>query len=141
MDTLKSVRSSEPIKVLSGLVDDKSKIAYVSVELQNRNGAIIVIEKHSDDIVKQVLNSIDPRDSGYVFFASELRLDPLNNISVPAHRLATRDEVRELIEKHVPVHKLPILRMLDPVRRWHNFSEGSVVAIERPSGTYFRRVA
>jgi DNA-directed RNA polymerase subunit H (RpoH/RPB5) len=140
MDTLKSIRS-ESIKILPGLVDDKSKIAYLSVEMQSRNGAIIVIEKHSDDIVKQVLNDIDPKDSGYLFFASELRLDPLNNTSVPVHRLATRDEVKELIDKHVPVSKLPILRMLDPVRRWHNFDEGSVVAIERPSGTYFRRVA
>jgi hypothetical protein len=30
--------------------------------------------------------------------------------------------------------------MLDPIRRWHNFPKGSIVAIERPTGTYFRRV-
>jgi DNA-directed RNA polymerase subunit H (RpoH/RPB5) len=140
MDTLKKIRSNERIVELHGNVNDKSRAAYVTVELQRRDGAILIFTNHTDEIVKIVLNEIDPRDSGYIFFASELQVDPLNNKIVPVHRLATLEEKKELIEKHIPKHKLPILWMLDPIRRWHNFPKGSIVAIERPTGTYFRRV-
>jgi DNA-directed RNA polymerase subunit H (RpoH/RPB5) len=140
MDTLTKFREHERIVKLYGPVDDKSKTAYVTVELQKRDGAILIFMNHSDDIVKIVLNEIDPIDSGYIFFASELQLDPLNNKMVPTHRLATHEEKEELIKKHIPKHKLPILRLLDPIRRWHNFPKGSIITIERPTGKYFRRV-
>lgn len=140
MDTLTKFRKHERIVNLYGPVDDKSKTAYVTVELQKRDGAILIFMNHSDDIVKIVLNEIDPIDSGYIFFASELQLDPLNNKMVPKHRLATHEEKEELIKKYIPKHKLPILCLLDPIRRWHNFPKGSIVTVERPAGNYFRRV-
>ena len=140
MDTLKSIRPDERIVILEGSVDEKSKITYVSVELQNREGAILIFMNHSDDIVEMILNEVDPQESGYMFFASELRLDPLNNTAVPKHRLATPDEVEKLKFRRMDINKLPVLRMSDPVRRWHNFPKGYVVAVERRDGTYFRRV-
>ncbi len=141
METLRNLRSHERIKVIEGFVDDKSKTAYVTVELQKRDGAILVFMNHSDDIVELVLSEVDPSDSGYMFFASELLVDPINSNMVPKHRLATAEEITDLANRHIPFNKLPILRMLDTVRRWHNFKQGSIVAIDRESGTYFRRVS
>ena len=140
ISSLTKIRKHERIVKLYGPVDDKSKTAYVTVELQKRDDAILLFMNHSDDIVKIVLNEIDPQERGYVFFASELRLNPINNNMVPTHRLATEKEKKELIENSIPIHKLPILRMLDPIRRWHNFPKGSVITIERPTEKYFRRV-
>ena len=141
MKNLVNLRCNEKIIVLDGRVDDKSKIAYVTVELQNRNGAILVFANHSDDIVDVVLKEINPKDSGYIFFASELEIDPVNNTMVPTHRLATISEVKSLEDRRIHMNKLPILRMLDPIRRWHNFHEKSIVAVERnKGGVYFRIV-
>jgi DNA-directed RNA polymerase subunit H (RpoH/RPB5) len=110
--------------------------------LQNRDGAVLVFANHSDDIVDVVLKEINPKDSGYVFFASELEVDPVNNIMVPTHRIATSSEIRNLKDRRIPIGKLPVLQMLDPIRRWHNFPNGCIVAIERNNReVYFRIVA
>lgn len=140
METLVNLRSGERIVELEGMVDDKSKTAYVTVELQKREGAILVFLNHSDDVVRVVLDEIDPQESGYVFFASELLIDPINNRMVPKHRLATAQEIGDLKSRHIPLQKLPVLCMLDSVRRWHNFARGSIVAVERPESTYYRLV-
>ena len=140
MNTLRLLRPTERIKENSVIIDDKVKTSYVTQQVKDRDGAIIVFLNHSDDIVGIVLSSIDSADSGYVFFKSELLLDPVNNKMVPHHRLATEQEVQELQSRHVSMHRLPILRMTDPIRRWHNFERGTIVAIDRPSSTYFRQV-
>lgn len=141
MDTLKSLRSQERIVELNDLLYEKSKTAYVTVELgRHEQDCILVFTRHSEDIVDVVLNEIDPEDSGRVFFASELIIDPINNKMVPKHRLATQEELDNLAKRKIPLSKLPILRMLDPIRRWYNFPKHSVVAIERaPGNTYFRK--
>lgn len=140
METLVNLRNLESIAELDVLIDDKSKTTYVIENVLNRNNKILVFNNHSEDVVSIVLSEIDSRDSGYVFFASELNLDPLNNCMVPTHRLATPHEMSDLQKKRISKNKLPILRMLDPIRRWHNFPAESVIAIDRPDGTYFRLV-
>lgn len=149
METLKNVRRGERVKELTREVISIQDAAYLTVELQSRDRSILVVMNHSDKIVNQILSEMDPDDSGYVFFASELEVDPLNNCIVPKHRIATRDEIDGLRRRSVPLDKLPILRMLDPIRRWYNFPKGSTIAIERKykcgkvekEHTYFRRVA
>ncbi len=140
METLVNLRNLEPVRELHGFIDDKSKIAYVTEQVLNREGKILVFLNHSDEIVDTVFGEMDPSDTGYVFFASELQIDPINNCMVPKHRLATKEEVKDLVNRRIPLSKLPQLRMLDPIRRWHNFPLGSIVAIERHGLTYFRRV-
>jgi DNA-directed RNA polymerase subunit H (RpoH/RPB5) len=125
LEKLVNLRNKERVELLHG----------------TRDGAVLVFVNHSDDVVDTVLSEVDPRDSGYLFFASELRLNPVDNRMVPPHRVATPEEIQTLNDRRIPLGKLPVLRMLDPIRRWHNFPLGSVVAIERPdSKTYFRRV-
>lgn len=142
MDTLKAIRTGENITELTVEVSSKQDLAYITVELQKRGNNILIVQNHSKDIVQSVLNQIDPEDSGYIFFASELMLDPLNNCMVPRHRGATGEEIDGLLSRRIPLCKLPILRMTDPIRRWHNFPKGSIVAIERTDGSnlFFRRV-
>lgn len=141
LEKLVNLRDKERVELLHGTVDDKSKTGFVTEQLLGRrNGAVLVFVNHSDDVVDAVLSEVDPRDSGYLFFASELRLNPVDNCMVPPHRVATPEEVQVLNERRIPLGKLPVLRMLDPIRRWHNFPPESVVAIERPDGTYFRKV-
>jgi len=144
MDTLKNLRGEEHIVELTGEVFSSQDTAYLTVELQRRGDNILVVMNHSKEVVDEVLKGMDPDDSGYMFFASELELDPINNCMVPLHKKATLSEIDELTRRKVPLDKLPIIRMTDPVRRWHNFPRNSIVAIERPNGkasVYFRRVA
>lgn len=130
MDTFKKIRK-ECITILTREVINSADMAYITVELQKRKENILVVMNHSDEIVKTVLNEMDPEDSGYIFFASELLLDPLNNCMVPTHRIATSEEIDKLLYNKIPLEKLPILKMTDPIRRWHNFPRGSIIAIER----------
>ena len=145
METLIGVRKRERITELTREIVSSPDITYLTVELKERRGNILIVMNHSDEIVKTVLNEINPEDSGYIFFASELLLDPLNNCMVPKHRIATNEEIDKLLHNKIPLEKMPIIRMIDPIRRWHNFPRGSIVAIERTNGPradlYFRRVA
>lgn len=141
METLIKVRKGERITELTREIVSSPDITYLTVELKERRGNILIVVNHSDEIVKTVLNEINPEDSGYIFFASELLLDPLNNCMVPKHRTATSKEIDRLLHNKIPLEKLPIIRMIDPVRRWHNFPRGSTIAIERADNElYFRRV-
>ena len=152
MDTLINIRRGERITELTKEVATIADTAYLTVELLRREENILVVMNHSDDIVKTVLNGIDPKDSGYIFFASELLLDPLNNRMVPKHRMSTDEEIDKLLYNKIPLDKLPILPMVDVVRRWHNFPQGSIITIERThepltlrnnqidTNLYFRRV-
>ena len=138
------VRKDERITELIREIVSSPDITYLTVELKERRGNILIVVNHSDEIVKTVLNEINPEDSGYIFFASELLLDPLNNCMVPKHRTATSEEIDKLLHNKIPLEKLPIIRMIDPIRRWHNFPRGSIVAIERTDRSrtdlYFRKV-
>lgn len=140
LETLMNLRNTEPFLELDAVIDDKSKTTYVIEKLLNRGPNILVFQNHSAEVVDIVLGEIDPSDSGYVFFALELELDPVNNCMVPTHRQATQRELSDLQKRGIPLRTFPVLRMLDPIRRWHNFSANTVVAIDRPDGTYFRRV-
>eukprot|EP00850_Spirogloea_muscicola_P015068 SM000112S24010 [mRNA] locus=s112:451574:454129:- [translate_table: standard] len=102
---------------------------YQGTILQETSGNIIIIRSHSDDIIGKIIDEIEPEDSANVFLQSELDVDPVNN-----------SMIGWLIGKEIPWHKLPVIKMKDPIRRWHNFPHNSVVAIERDDGTYFRRV-
>ena len=142
METLRNIRPREPVRELTGKVIRRADTDYlVSYLAEDRKGHILVVINHSDAIVQDFLESMNPEDSGYLFFASELEVDPINSCMVPRHRIATDGEIDGLKDSRVPESKLPVLRMLDPIRRWHNFPRGSIVAIDRPDGTYFRIVA
>jgi DNA-directed RNA polymerase subunit H (RpoH/RPB5) len=144
MDTLKTVRQGEEITEYDVPITDKAHIPYLIIAVKERkDNCIIIVTNHSDEIIDIVLNEIDPAESGYLFFQSELDVDPLNNHMVPKHRLATVDELECLKFKHIKSESLPVIKMLDPIRRWLNFARGDVIAIERSDKTdpYFRRVS
>ena len=144
MDTLRSLRSQERIVELDIPLykkPDFDAFSYVRSALTRyEHDCILVFTRHTEDMMDIILSEIDPEKSGRVFFASELIIDPVNNKMVPKHRLATQEELDNLAKRKIPLSKLPILRMLDPIRRWYNFPKNSVVAIERaPDNIYFRK--
>lgn len=137
MDTLRSIRSQERIVELDIPLykkPDFDAFSYVRSALTRyEQDCILVFTRHTEEMMDHILSEIDPEKSGRVFFASELIIDPINNKMVPKHRLATQEELDNLAKRKIPLSKLPILRMLDPIRRWYNFPKNSVVAIERAS--------
>ena len=139
MDTLRRIRPKESIvEYADRSIADKNDIPFLLIAIKNRNGNIVIVKNHSDEIMAAALKEIDAEDTGHVFFASELSINPLDNVMVPPHRLATSDELDYLQELNKP---LPVLLMTDPIRRWYDFSKNSVVAIDRNDGnTYFRVV-
>lgn len=136
---METLRPDEQIVVID---DENVDPTFVSLKIKERKkDTILVFVSVSDDVAEQVLLYINPEDSGYAFFPLDIDVDPLNNNMVPRHRLATDEEMQKhIFDKYIPLRKLPILSMLDPIRRWLNFPKGSVIAIERPGGLYFRRV-
>ena len=143
METLKNVRSKERILEYDEPTIEKAHVPYLIVAIKERaNDAIIVVTDHSDDVIDIVLNEIDPAESGYVFFQSELDVDPLNNAMVPKHRRATEDEIETLRLRKIRLSTLPVLKLVDPIRRWWNFAQNEIIAIDRTDGgVYFRRVS
>ena len=144
METLRRLRPAERIEDYTNHVCDKQSVASLLDALipVRRDGAIMVVKHHSDALIDTVLREILPEDSAFVFLQSELDVDPINSPMVPPHRLATDDELKYLEDIGIPVKMLPVIRMKDPVRRWHNLPVDSVVAIDRPAtNTYFRRVS
>lgn len=144
METLKRLRHGEHIQLYTRQLTDKKDVPYLLTEIKNRTqGTILVVTNHAPDIPEMVLSEICGQDSGYVFFQSELQVDPISNRMVPVHRIPTDDELSELARRRITKVQLPVLKMKDPVRRWHNFPLESIVAIDRDdssSKTYWRRV-
>lgn len=143
MNTLKSIRPHDKIELYNILIKDKDDIAALSVDfLQRDDDTIFIVQNHSKDIIgKVLLEEIKAEDSGYIFFQSELFVDPINNPMVPKHRIATEKEIKQYIhDNHIKLSSLPILKMTDPIRRWYNFKKGSVILIERKDEIYFRIV-
>jgi len=137
METLRRIRPDDSIT----LIDTDADPAFVMLKMKKREeNQILIFTSVSDKVAEQVLSQIDAYDSGYVFFPRDVDVDPLNNNMVPSHRLASDEEIRKHIsDRHIPLSKLPILPMSDPIRRWYNFKKSSIVVIERPQGLYFRR--
>ena len=150
METLKALRLEAICKYTPNADDTKADVIQKILHAHGR-GEILVIEQPAftiwadDDIIDELLHNIEPTDSGYVFFEYELDVDPINSPMVPRHRLATDKELAYLEDICVPRSKLPVIRMKDPIRRWHNFEPRSIIAIDRPAGestkTYFRIVS
>ncbi len=125
---------------IDALIKDKIVDVYYKPE-KEFNEKILIVKNHSDDIIEKVLNEIDVTLSANIFFFSELNIDPVNNCMVPKHRLATKEELENLKLKKILFSSLPVLKVKDPIRRWHNFSDKSIVAIERnENDVYFRRI-
>lgn len=138
METLRLLRN-EKIIIFSEEISNKKHIAYIHATLIENNNSIIVVDNCTDEMMEKALEEIDPDKSGYIFFQSEINIDPINNNMTPLHRYATNSEKQMLIDKRIVSTSLPVLKMKDPIRRWYNFKIGSIVAIERhDKSLYFR---
>lgn len=141
METLKRIRPNEDVVEYEKIVNDKNSVAYLLDEVKDISNFILIVKHHSDEVVDVALDQIDPEKSGNIFFYSEVELDPVNNCMVPKHRLATKSEIDFMQSRNIDIKTIPVISMMDPIRRWYNFRKRSIVAIERGTdNVYFRRV-
>lgn len=138
METLIKLRPSDKIVIHSLPVMEKTDMANLHTYLIENPKSILVVTKYDVGLMNTFLEEVDAINSGYIFFQIELDIDPINNNLVPIHRQATIKEIECLKKKKIPLDKLPVLKMKDPIRRWYNFSVESIIAIERNDGMYFR---
>ena len=142
MDTLRQLRPNENIYEYENIVEDKKRdiAGIITAKVQNED-YIIIVKNHTKEMTDVILDSFSTEEIAYIFTQSEIDIDPIKNPMVPLHRLAKPEELKWLDEKNIPYECLPVLRMRDPIRRWHNFNLKSIIAIDRPGNQpYFRRV-
>ena len=144
METLKQLRpyEYENIYKYTDRVEDKKRDITKIIQNKIQNEAnIMIVTNHTIEMVDVILESFSTEEIAYIFMQSEIDTDPIKNPMVPLHRLARPEELKWLDEKNIPYECLPVLRMTDPIRRWHNFNLKSIIAIDRPGNRpYFRRV-
>lgn len=114
METLRLLRN-EKIIIFSEEISNKKHIAYIHATLIENNNSIIVVDNCTDEMMEKALEEIDPDKSGYIFFQSEINIDPINNNMTPLHRYATNSEKQMLIDKRIVSTFLPVLKMKDPI--------------------------
>jgi DNA-directed RNA polymerase subunit H (RpoH/RPB5) len=108
----------------------------------NRSTDFETIVQHIEDGYLIVVNNqeikwdnIPSKYHSFVFRKDELTYSPIDHERVPRHRLATQEEIDQL-----PRGQLPIIRTYDIVCRYLGFKENDIIAIERKSSVYYRRV-
>lgn len=132
---LQKVRPNELIVEYTEPIYSKDELGnFVSFfELSRTENKIVVVTNYSDKMMDTILKLIK-KDSAYLFFKDELNINPVENCMVPKHESVTDDIPYD-------INRLPILKILDPIRRWQNFKPGSIVKITRsPTNIYYRKV-
>jgi len=140
---LQKLREPTPIDFYHERLHDKHSAGKFLTEIsQIAPNKILIILDYTDEIIQKILDD-NAEDCACFFFRHELRISPITSCMVPRHRIATNTEIHMLQNKYgiSKRYMLPILKFTDPVRRWHNFERGKIIAIERTEKeTYFRVV-
>ena len=154
-ELLKSIERARPVMTAA---TDACK-AFVYFDKEERTSVKFVrtlLEAHNNDLL--IIASVDGptpfcrkevSDSILCNFFTfkELTYNVSRHCLVPTHRLVPADEADEkmrLIYSALP-EQLPVLLMEDPIRRYYNFTPGSLIEIKRTGIAqeeclYYRRV-
>lgn len=104
--------------------------------------AILYVEQcKRDNLLRELLDSIQPRDYCRVFFVDELIAYPVGNQMVPKHELCDNNMVQTLLHEHsITVDALPRMLLRDPIARWYGWKMGDVIKITRSNGEVYHRL-
>lgn len=104
--------------------------------------AIIYVNQcQHENILRELLNDIQPQNYCKVFFVDELIANPINNVLVPNHELCTKKMVDKLLREYsIVVDALPKILLRDPIVRWHGWKIGDVIKITRSNGEIYHRL-
>lgn len=103
---------------------------------------LYVNQSQRDNLLRDLLDSIQPQNFSKVFFIDELVANPVANKLVPKQRLCTRETVDKLLrDNFIIVDALPKMLLRDPIARWYGWKVDDVVEVIRSNGeTYYRLV-
>lgn len=111
-----------------------------------RGGNFIVVlyvrQCRRDNLLRELLNAIQPRNYSKVFFVDELLAYPVGNHLVPRHKLCTDEMVADLLGRFsITVDALPRILLSDTIVRWYGWKVGDVIKVTRANGDdYYRLV-
>lgn len=93
------------------------------------------------DILKDLLDAIQPQNYSKVFFVDELLAYPIGNVLVPQHQLCTKEMEEELMIKYqVAFDKLPKILLRDVVARWYGWKANDLILVKRIDGEVYYRL-
>ena len=104
--------------------------------------AIIYVEQcKRDNLLRELLDEIQPQNYSKVFFVDELVANPIGNVLVPKQERCTKKVVKRLLREYsLTVDALPRMLLQDPIARWYGWKVGDVIEVTRSNGERYHRV-
>jgi DNA-directed RNA polymerase subunit H (RpoH/RPB5) len=142
MEVLRRLRDDPNLEsVKSEEVTEKKEFGDVLFLLQSSEDKILIIDGDSEKFLGYMMDMVEEEQYCKFFFTDEIARCPIGHELVPEHRLITSEELEELGKRKIPLSSLPRLSMKDIISRWYGWDEGTIIAIDRRDGPYYRVVA
>lgn len=104
--------------------------------------ALIYVEQcKRDNLLRELLDEIQPQNYSKVFFVDELVANPVANVLVPKQKRCGEKVVEKLLREYsITVDALPRMLLRDPIARWYGWKVGDVIRVTRSNGEKYHRV-
>lgn len=94
-----------------------------------------------DNLLRELLDAIQPQNYSKVFFIDELIAYPVGNCLVPTQEVCDDDMVTNLLQEYsILLDALPQMLLRDPIVRWYGWKIGDVIKITRANGEIYHRI-
>jgi len=137
-------KNDEKVLVYFYILDTKIKktdMEHVNaLMIKKECSSVILIIK--EKVTSRVSSILDLIDKSQVFYEKELCYNPINHVLAPKYKILSKEEIDELLESyHITLKNLPGIFKNQPVPKYYNLQEGSVIEIHRSDNSlYYRTV-